>query len=688
MGEPGIIRAMKLPCILAFVACALVPTAAALAAPSDDVIVQAREAFRKDDERALARLKPLARGHQLEPWVDYWEIRSRLGNASAAEVDAFLTRWPNTYVEDRLRGDWLLELGRRRDFAAFAREYPKFRMHDDRELRCYALAIETREGKDVSREVLANWYSLREADDGCTFAAKALFEAGRIKPAEIWREARISVEGNRARGARNALAILGEDAIAGLTEAIERPSAYLARGVRGGAAGRELATLALIRQASSVPNNDPDAAATWLERNGSDLTAEQRGYAWGMVAKYNAMRLSSDAPEQTDKARLGNDAQHTDDTLGWMVRAALRAGRWQQALQVVNAMSPEGQADATWAYWKARALRHLAATSQDPAALRGEADAILQRLTTGTNLWGFYGQLAAEDLGRTLSLPPRPAPITAAERDAARNNPSLLRALKLIDLGGALRLDGVREWNWSVNFARPPAPEVAAQGRLAWGQLADRELLAAAALACEREVYDRCINTSDRTREEVDVDQRFPTPHRDAVLKRSREIGLDPAYVYGLIRQESRFIQDARSHVGASGLMQLMPATARWTARRIGLDNFTPDMVNDRDVNIALGTGYLKIVLDDFQGNQSLAAAAYNAGPGRSRRWREGPVLDAAIWAENVPFTETRDYVKKVTSNATWYAAVLSGRPQSLRARLGTVGPRDGAAPAPNRDIP
>jgi soluble lytic murein transglycosylase len=679
---------MKLPCILAFAFSALVPLSPALAAPNDDVIVQAREAFRKDDERSLARLKPLARGHALEQWVDYWELRARLGSASAAEVEAFLTRWPGTYVEDRLRNDWLLELGRRRDFAAFAREYPRFRMHDDREVRCYALAIEAREGKDVSREVLANWYSLREADDGCTFAARTLFEAGRVKPADIWREARISVEGNRARGARNALAILGEDAIAGLTEAIERPSAYLARGVRSGPAGRELATLALVRLASSVPNNDPDAAATWLERNGAELTPEQRGYAWGMVAKYNAMRLSSDAPEQTDKARLGNDAQHTDDTLGWMTRAALRAGRWQQALQSINAMSPEGQADATWAYWKARALRQLAATSQEPAALRSEAEAILARLATGPSLWGFYGQLAAEDLGRPLSLPPRPVPLTAAEREAARGNAGLQRALKLIELGGSLRLDGVREWNWTVNFARPPQPEAAAQGRLAWGQLPDRELLAAAALACEREVYDRCINTSDRTREEVDVEQRFPTPHREAVMKRSREIGLDPAYVYGLIRQESRFIMDARSHVGASGLMQLMPATARWTARRIGLDGFTPDMVNDRDVNIALGTGYLKIVLDDFGGNQSLAAAAYNAGPGRSRRWREGPVLDAAIWAENVPFTETRDYVKKVTSNATWYAALLSGRPQSLRARIGTVGPRDASAPAPNREIP
>jgi soluble lytic murein transglycosylase len=218
--------------------------------------------------------------------------------------------------------------------------------------------------------------------------------------------------------------------------------------------------------------------------------------------------------------------------------------------------------------------------------------------------------------------------------------------------------------------------------------MSDRELLAAAQLACEREVWDRCINTSERTRAEFDLEQRFPMPFREAVVRRSGEISLDPAYVYGLIRQESRFIMNARSHVGAAGLMQVMPATARWTARRIGLNNFTPGQINDRDTNIAIGTGYLRLVLEDFTGSLPLAAAAYNAGPSRSRAWRNGPVIEGAAWAENVPFHETRDYVKKVLANTTAYAAILTGQPQSLKTRLGTVGPRDPAQPEVNRDIP
>ena len=184
------------------------------------------------------------------------------------------------------------------------------------------------------------------------------------------------------------------------------------------------------------------------------------------------------------------------------------------------------------------------------------------------------------------------------------------------------------------------------------------------------------------------MQQRFPMPFHDAVLKRTAEIGLDPSYVYGLIRQESRFIMDARSGVGASGLMQVMPATARWTAKKIGMTSFTADQINDRDTNIAIGTGYLKLVLDDFNGSMPMAAAAYNAGPGRPRNWRNGPVMEAAAWAENVPFTETRDYVKKVISNATNYAALISGQPQSIKARLGHVGPRDAALPTENRELP
>ena len=283
----------------------------------------------------------------------------------------------------------------------------------------------------------------------------------------------------------------------------------------------------------------------------------------------------------------------------------------------------------------------------------------------------------ANTLDAPVSSGPEVGGLEAVELDSMRQNPSLKRALYAIQMG--LRTEGVREWNYATNL-------VNAQGQS--GRMSDRDLLAAATLACEQQVWDRCINTSDRAREAIDFDLLFPMPHKDAVLQRTRDIGLDPAYVYGLIRQESRFVMDARSGVGASGLMQVMPATARWTARKIGMNNFTPEQITQRDVNIAIGTGYLKLVLDNFEGSMPLAAAAYNAGPSRSRKWRQGPTLEGAVWAENVPFHETRDYVKKVLANTTSYAAILTGKPQSLKARLGQVGPRGANAPAENTELP
>lgn len=329
-------------------------------------------------------------------------------------------------------------------------------------------------------------------------------------------------------------------------------------------------------------------------------------------------------------------------------------------------MSEEERRDPTWVYWRAKALQAGKVSDTQSAEAR-------ELLQTIAGPQGFYEQLAQEDLGQKISVTAAPVAIDEPARQAVRSNPGLARALYAIQLG--LRSEGVREWNYTTNLHEN-------------GGMGDKELLAAAELACQRQIWDRCINTSERTKSVVDVGQRFPMPFKDAVVSRSREIGLDPAYVYGLIRQESRFIMDARSGVGASGLMQIMPATARWTARKIGMTDFTPGSINDRDTNITLGTAYLKLALDDFDGSMAMAAAGYNAGPGRPRNWRNGPVLDGAIWAENVPFAETRDYVKKVLSNTTSYAAILTGQPQSLRARLGTVGPRAEGEPDPSKDLP
>ena len=356
-------------------------------------------------------------------------------------------------------------------------------------------------------------------------------------------------------------------------------------------------------------------------------------WTWASVARQTALKLQPEAAEQFLRAERadrkgGHEIELPDDTMAWKVRPALRGdngrARWQQVVQAINAMPAALQKDPAWVYWKARGLQALAKESQDGSALRATSRELLASIAGQLN---FYGELAAEDLGQPLSLPAKPAPLTAAERDAAAAQPGLQRALTLIAIG--LRNEGVREWNFSIRG------------------MSDRELLAAAQLACDAEVWDRCINTSDKTVAEIDMDQRFPMPLKKEVASSARDVGLDPAFIYGLIRQESRFVMDARSGVGASGLMQLMPGTARWTAKKIGVP-YSPALIADRETNLRLGNAYLKLVLDDLDGSQAMAAAAYNAGPGRPRQWRDGPVLEPRSGPRAFPFPETRDYVKKV----------------------------------------
>ena len=244
-----------------------------------------------------------------------------------------------------------------------------------------------------------------------------------------------------------------------------------------------------------------------------------------------------------------------------------------------------------------------------------------------------------------------------------RQTPGIQRALELHRID--LRWEARNEWAWAMR------------------DLDDRQLITAAEIAFREEWYDVAISTADKTKLTHDFALRFPTPYREKMQNYARENGLDEAWVYGLIRQESRFISYAKSGVGASGLMQVMPATAKWIARRIGITSYSHTMINELDTNIQFGTHYLRYTLDLMGGQPVMATAAYNAGPSRARRWADAQPLEGAIYAETIPFSETRNYVQKVMSNAYYYSHQVGAKLQTLKQRLGQVaGGGAGAATA------
>lgn len=603
------------------------PQAAVIPGNPDDAFTALREAARKNDADRANALSATLVDYPIPSYVEYFRIKPQLFDASGlARVDApddqvraFLQRYQGDAIADRMRNDWLLVLGKRHDWNGFDAEYPKFVLKDDTQVECYALLSRVLKGQDVSAQARSTLTDPRYYGEGCVDLIGTLAQGRQMSAADVAYQARLALEQNYVTLAGKIAATLP-------------------------APGADGDTLAMVVK---MARNDPRQAAAYLAASGAGLSPEQLGAAWGVVGQFAAKKLM---PEAVDYYRrqlsLGGNQWLSDDTQEWRVRAALRQGDWTMVRQAIEQMRPELRAkDPAWTYWYGRALKAA-----------GRNDEAQQQFQSIAGQFNFYGQLANEELGNRTVVPPR-ATVSDADVDSMRARPGFLRAQKFYDLN--LRFEGNREWNWELRG------------------MTDRQLLAAAEYARRIELLDRAVNTADRTQAEHDFSLRFLMPYRDLMQRATDDVGLDLAWAYGLIRQESRFIMNARSSAGAHGLMQVMPATARYVARKIGMADFSPSMMGDPNINIVLGTNYLNMVFTDLDSSYTLASAGYNAGPGRPKNWRSSlpRAVEGAIFAETIPFSETRGYVKNVLSNATYYAALMSGRPQSLKARLGTIAP-------------
>jgi peptidoglycan lytic transglycosylase len=603
----------------------------------------------------LSKHAKKAEHHALAPWVDYWKISLRLDDAQTSEVRAFLKAQENTYVAERLRGDWLKVLGKRADWKEFERELANY-AREDLEIRCYAwLSRLARGDESALAETHDMWLEPRDLPPSCDKVADLLWERNRIQVTDVWERVRELFENGQITAAKEALGYLPKAEAPDerqLAEAARQPKRLLVKlpKTMEKRASREVVVLAAIRHA----RNDPEGMAEALEGPLAKLLPdEDLRYLWGRVGFEGARIHHENALRWY--ARAG-ELRLDDDQLAWKARAALRRGNWQTVREAINRMSPESRREAAWTYWYGRAL-----------AAQGEATgsrAYYLRIAGQTD---FYGLLANEELGYVGTLPETTYTPSDADLAKARTHPGLERALDLIRLG--MRTEGVREWLFTIRH------------------FDDKQLMAAAELARREQIYDRAIHTADRTIRSHNFALRYPLPFHDVFREYAKTHGLDEAWVLGLARQESRFISDARSGAGAAGLMQVMPRTAKYVAAKFRLRKFRPKSVTDIETNVELGTGYLKMVLDQL-GHQVLASAAYNAGPSRARRWRDVKPMEGAIYAETIPFGETRDYVKKVMANSVFYSALLNKGPTPIKARLGTIPARNASEPIEEDEFP
>lgn len=623
------------------------------AAVPEDAILAAHAAFRAGDAVKLARVSAGMEKHVLAPYLAYWRLKLRLEEMPPAEVQGYLQAHAGSYLADRLRADWLKVLGKSGDWQGFERELGPL-VNDDLEIRCYGWIARLERGDSSAfEEARVIWREPKELPEGCAALAGRKVGAGEAGPDVVWQRLRLLLENGQMGAARRAFAHLPAGEAPDerlLSQASGAPQKFLSSAPPRleRRAVREMVLFAFSRLARS----DPQAAAEALRgQAGARLPDADRRYLWGRIGYEASRRLQ---PEGLAWFKQAGNAEMSDEQLAWKARAALRAADWQAVRDAIDPMSVLARQDPTWSYWYGRAL-----------GAQGNADGARAYFTRISAQPHFYGLLASEELG-IIPAPPEPFHVaTAAEVAAAARNPGLVRALELYRLG--LRTEGTREWFFTIRA------------------MDDGQLLAAAELARRHDIHDRVINTADRTALRHNFRFRYLAPYRDVFREQARVFDIEEAWVLGLVRQESRFIVNARSSAGAQGLMQLMPATARWVASRIGL-NYSQARVIEVDTNVVLGTRYLKMVLEDL-GHPVLASAAYNAGPGRARRWRDAKPLEGAIYAESIPFNETRDYVKRVMANTMFYSQLYGGSTVALKDRLGTI-PARAAADRFNEELP
>ena len=620
-------------------------------AQSDADFLAAKTAFEKGDRAKLAGLAANLNNHVLFPYVDYWRLKLSIDDATPAAVRDYLDRYPDTPLAEKLRVDWLKALARKQDWSRFAHNYPP-PSGEDVELACYGIQYRRQRDGDVAlADAKPLWFSEKATPESCDPLFAALIARGDLSVDDRAVRLRLASEAGNVRLAQAiATDLPGKDRIA--DREFLHANRDFQRALDAGAfawntgPGREMALYTLERVART------DAAAArpaWVKWRGN-LPEAERGYGNARLAYHAARQLN---PAANDWFREAGNAPLAAEVQAWRVRAALRALAWSDVLSAIDAMADAQRQESAWRYWRARALAAKGRTA--------EANALFETLAADAN---FYGVLAAESLGRRFALPAsNPLAVEPAALAIFSAKPGVQRVVKLSQLD--MKPESQREWLFVVR-----------------GQ-PDDVLLLAADYARRVGLYDRAINTAERTTLRHDYAMRYLAPFRPEFDAASRGNDVDVALLYGIARQESRFAPDIVSSAGAVGLMQLMPGTARWVAKETGRKDYRPTAIADVELNTHFGAFYFKYWLERLDRMPALAAAAYNAGPGRAQAWRPKAALEGAIWVETIPFNETRDYVKKVLANSLMYTQAFGGAPPSLTARLGVIAPRGAAVSDP-----
>lgn len=602
---------------------------------------QANQALRAGETRKFATLAAQLKDYPLYPYLVHEEIRGRLSKADSAEVRDFLTIYPDLPISKDLRSNRLGFLARGGRWQEFLDLYAG---EEDKVLQCYFLRARMllRREENLLADIRDLWLAGESLPRECDPVFNLLYQSDLMTDALVWQRFRLALDSNNPTLAAYLARRLSVSERIWAQRWIEMHT-NPARGTGSPAfadtpQAREILVHGIIRFA----RQDVARALTHWE-------SLQKRYAFEVTEAARARRelaIRAARKGHPSAAELLDavEASAVDDAiLHWRLVTALANADWKNLIRWTEVTPSDSLTTQRWLYWRARALEETGRTE--------EARGVFGRIQ---NERDYYGFLTRDRLGIAYEMNHRELPAQPEVRREVAAFPHIERARELRYHG--MMHAARREWQALLD------------------RLANYQLQIAASIAAEWGWHDQAILTLGKAMAYDDLLLRFPVAFEDSLRKYAAHRSLDLAWMYALVRAESAFLSDARSVSGALGLMQLLPATARETAHRIGFRTYANAYLLEADKNITLGSAYLKQMLERFDGNLVLATAAYNAGPNAVLSWLpRDACLTPEVWVEQIPYEETRKYVSRILYFASIYDWRLQQEITAVQERMGTI---------------
>ena len=583
-------------------------------------------------------------------YPEYWQLNSNLAFQNPSSIASFAQRYPQSAMAEKLSADYVEEKVKQADYVN-AQPILQYVSNADQAESCAIAQVRAKTGDSlVYAEYKDIWFKTDTQPESCQGLGRMMLSSPLMTTTDRQQRMYAQLRAGQSGQAIATAQTLGITlSLAQLNQIQANPMNYIWSAPKATPADHAYLVFAMGRAADT----NLSAAMPAVRTASEGLPADVQKYLNRAVAYIGGTTVMKNNfnREVLNHFDASYGVPFTPEEAEIYARQAVRFGQWESVLRAIDSMSVTQKQEDRWQYWLARASEKRADNASKQTAKQ-----IYQRLAASGD--EYHNLLAKDHLGIRYNEAQDRVQPTANDIQRLDQDIHFRRAFALKNIRASEAYIN-REWNWAV--------------RQAYLKQDDGLILAAAKRATDIGWYDRAIYAADRTTSKHNYAYRYPTPHQNAVVSHSRNVGIDPSWAYGLMRQESRFVTNARSHVGAGGLMQIMPDTARLVARKMG-ETYNPAALSEMNTNIRYGTYYLSMIQGQLSNSPVLATAGYNAGPTRARRWQpEFQSIAADQYTESIPLHETRDYVKKVMANAAHYGVLLGQGPQAIESRMPAI---------------